>query len=208
MGNLPFTRSIREVIRSVNALTEPSWVKAGEIVDYLEENEGDADNIDDVISSLNLVTIGNRFWEFYSELAFCALDRDNVSDLHLVGMYMMFNNVSEQLVEAFRIQGRNVAIFVSSLREDQSIPNDLATLVKLAGDAAYYMGGVPVPGRAVPSGLSSKIGKFLHDQFFYKTQDLYTLDLKESNVFLQKVALPLEQITQHRNQGIPLSRQL
>lgn len=180
-----FENSKWEIQRSCNALTEAAWVKAAEIIDFLEENDVDTSDIDSAVASLDQSKLTALFWNFYAELALCALDRGNLFDLTMLSMLVM-PWARPSTIPAFEIQGRNLGVFVDSMRQDNDLPGQLAGFVEKAGNAAYYSGLLPARS-VVPS---EQLGKLIHSHLFRKTQDLHLLNLDQPNVFLHSIALP------------------
>jgi hypothetical protein len=118
-------------------------------------------------------TLEDIFWEFYGALAFCPLDADDIHDLVLLSACVAPGGRHEERFPAYQVHGRNLALFISAIREDKKIPGNLAELVEFV----------------LPSGASHRVGDFLYRQFFRTTKEMVSLDLGNHSVFLHRFSL-------------------
>jgi hypothetical protein len=189
VSSIPFRTSRHQVIFWLDSISRQAWIKAAEICEFIvQENGGYID-----VPPSDVRTLEDKYWNLYEALAYCPIDRDGFIDLALLSVctFPGFNSLSRPgLFSVYENHGRNLGIYISSIRKDKQIPEQLAELVAFAKNSIQLGSGGSVPANILPHSTDSSIGGFLHRQFFKTTRELYPLDLGDETEFLHHLCLP------------------
>lgn len=195
MAVIPFRTSPRRVAHTLELLSSEMWTCAGDILDYLGKFE--MNSWEDISTTVDIPTLERLFWELYGALAHCPISRDGIYDLALLSACTLPGNKSDHVgrFPAYSQHGQNLEIRISSLRQDNQIPENIGDLIEFAKSAAHYTSGGNVPLAMAPKSASSALGRFLYKQFIRSTSEVYPLDLADQVELIRNLSLPFMLLT-------------
>jgi hypothetical protein len=193
MSTIPFKTSQHQVLLYLDSISRQAWVKAAEIYDIADSSGVGVDDLDTWHAQLEKHKLENKFWELYEALAYCPIDRDGFRDLALLSACTFprwGRDEHEQLFPYFEVHGNNIGIYISSIRQDKRIPQQLGELVTFAKNSVHYTTGGSIPAMTLPPTADQTIGGFLYKQFFKTTSEVYSLDLADITKFVCHLCFP------------------